>query len=536
MPVNPPQPAWNNDPDYKKYQQTVNKGLGPTPQTNQMLGIDRIDTPFGVTRQGFDNPKFLWPSRQYMDITGETHTVQRGYMRSLITDPQVTKGTGYSKNRRLFFQFNPQILVRSVQQSVGAMNPLLQSPEQLVQPIPGTATFGFELFFNREHEVNSGFEGEDMEWFKLPDGLGLATTARVGVLADILVLDTIVGQGLSEDMVGLVAAYTKGVINNANTAIQTERQRLEDTGAPDEEASKYTDIPVPGDDFTKTLNLNIGNSAFLNPLPFRVIFSSLFMVEGLATSVDVQFQKFSKNMIPTQCKVTINMYALYIGFARSKTFLRENLIAASQDRQADRENDIAVGDKLTGGVNYINIDPIKFNAFEYGSGGGVSIYLKGVLTDMFEKNISKKTVKDVKVNIEIEYGFSTLAGSETLSRTAQVTYDGKTDISIETFKKGNISNKTYAVPFKSNEFSNDLKKEIEKGGSALPRVSFRLKFSLTGKGANDTLVNSQPIYTTTVSKFEYPSPNYGSSTAQTSPLSVYNNSANLSPTNRIGGL
>lgn len=527
MPVNPNQPAWQNDPDY----QNINRGIGPTPQTNQMLGIDRIDTPFGVTRQGYDNPKFLWPSKYYMDITGETHTVQRGYMRSLITDPQVTAGTGYSKNRRLFFQFNPQVLVRSVQQSVGTMNPLLQSPEQLVQPIPGTATFGFELFFNREHEVNAGYEAPDTEWFKLPDGLGLATTARVGVLADILVLDTIIGQGLSEDMVGLVSAYTKGIINNANTANETERQRLRDAGAPDEEATKYMDIPVPGDDFTKTLNLNIGNSAFLNPLPYRIIFSSLFMVEGLATSVDVQFQKFSKNMIPTQCKVTINMYALYIGFARSKTFLRENLISSSVSRTQGQESSIVTQDKLSGGINYINIGDIEFR-----SGNdveGIRMFFKGELTDAISEDIKKKNVRDVTVRAEIEYGFSTLAGTESLNRTAVITYDGKEDLPLGIFTQGNILARkagNIAIPYLSREFSQAMKDEEDKESNGLPRVSFRIKFYLAGIGSSGEVVFSNPIYTQTVSKFEY------QTQSLSPPMSVYNNSANLSPTDRIGNL
>ena len=108
--------------------------------------------PYSLDRQPFDNPPFLWPKNVVRDSVGE-HKVQRGYMRSLISDPKVDIN-GEMKNRRLFFQFNPQVLVRSVQQSVGSMLPLLQDPAQLTQPVPGTTSFGFELLFNREHEVH----------------------------------------------------------------------------------------------------------------------------------------------------------------------------------------------------------------------------------------------------------------------------------------------------------------------------------------------------------------------------------------------
>jgi hypothetical protein len=66
---------------------------------------------------------------------------------------------------------------------------------------------------------------------------------------------------------------------------------------------------------------NFGNSAFLVSMPIRIVFSSLFMVEGYVTATMVTFNKFNANMVPTQCTVGIQMQALYIGFARKDTFL-----------------------------------------------------------------------------------------------------------------------------------------------------------------------------------------------------------------------
>jgi hypothetical protein len=70
---------------------------------------------------------------------------------------------------------------------------------------------------------------------------------------------------------------------------------------------------------------NFGNSAFLVSTPIRIVFSSLFMVEGFVTSTMVTFNKFNANMVPTQCSVGITMQAMYIGFARKDTFLTLSL-------------------------------------------------------------------------------------------------------------------------------------------------------------------------------------------------------------------
>ena len=147
----------------------ANKMLSSKYATDQFYGILDVE-PTGLDRKLSDNPPFAWPKNKTHYVDGvnpsTSQKIQRGYMRSLITDPAVDPT---AKNRRLFFQFNPQAIRREVSQTPGAMLPLLQSPEQLMQPVPGVSTFGFSLLFNREAEVNQGLRPA-VDELALPDG------------------------------------------------------------------------------------------------------------------------------------------------------------------------------------------------------------------------------------------------------------------------------------------------------------------------------------------------------------------------------
>lgn len=401
------------DPDYLawKAQQAINN----TTRQNQFADITEYE-PFDIARNNFDNPPFVWPAKQYTDITGNQIKIQRGYMRSLITDPRWSSSAN-SKNRRLFFQFNPSVLVRSVQQTVGSMNPLLQDPAQLIQPVPGTATFGFELLFNREREVASGMSyapGEQPSFddmMVLPNG-DAAIASQIGVLADILVLDTITGQGISKDMIDLVTARSRA---RADADITSREQRIKALGEGDDnetdiaiEQAAVDDLRTKLDSLSEQYNLNLGNQAFLNPLPFRVMFSSLFMVEGVATSVEVQYQKFSATMIPTQCKVIINMYALYLGFAAKDTFLTKNLESSFVAEQEANQEKTGLKSLLNLGVKSILYEDILYapragsserkNTFRLRSG-------KVVLDESVLEKIKKKEISDFFVNVFINFAY-----------------------------------------------------------------------------------------------------------------------------------
>jgi hypothetical protein len=313
---------------------------------------------FDPTRSKEDNPPFVWPQRTYHNISGEVETVRRGYMRGLL--PSVSQYRDYvEKDRKLFFQFNPQVLVRSVQQSVGALNPLLQPAEQLMQPIPGTASFGFELFFNRELEVANGYNPDDVDTVYVGEGID-TRVSRIGVLADILVLDSIIGQGVSSDLINAVVKYNASVADAKNSPILEEKARLEAEGKADEAAAlKIDEVSTDTEEAKSLLEINLGNSAFLNPLPFRVLFSELFMVEGFANSVVVDFQKFNNNMVPTMCRVNINMSAMYIGFTKKDTFLTKGLEAVAETaKKTERKRDLA-GIQLEDALNRFSYYQIR---------------------------------------------------------------------------------------------------------------------------------------------------------------------------------
>jgi hypothetical protein len=190
-----------------------------------------------------------------------------------------------------------------------------QDPDQLAQPIPGQAGFGFTLLFNREAEMTSGkyidANGKLVAGNRLEDGIGYnpdkyileqydpAWVTEIGVLADILILDDIVGQGLAKDV---IAAQTAGTLKTDTT--QTTPKDPTDTASSDSDsdfdANKLKDFAT-----------NIGNKAYLVPTPVRIMLSEWFMVEGFVMNHKVTFNKFNANMIPTQAIVEVQVQALF---------------------------------------------------------------------------------------------------------------------------------------------------------------------------------------------------------------------------------
>jgi hypothetical protein len=215
-----------------------------------------------------------------------------------------------------------------------------QDPSQLAQPVPGKAGFSFELLFNREAEVASSIylskDGKQMpvvenlvKGIDNFDPIGTASSwigkphepqwvTKIGVLADILLLDDVVGQGLAKDILDKI---NSGVQSNGTT------WGFDSTNSP----GSPTNPSSSGTTTTKAIDqnrydaysMNMGNKAYLTPTPVRIMFTKWMMVEGFVQSIQVTFNKFSKNMIPTQASVMIQLQALYIGFAQQKTFLTD---------------------------------------------------------------------------------------------------------------------------------------------------------------------------------------------------------------------
>lgn len=274
----------------------------------------------GLNAKNPTNEKFLYPgpTRHRMGRNGKMveTKVQRGFMRLLLP-----KDSGVDTNYRFFFQFNPQAIQRAVTVSEDIRNPLLQAPEELVQPIYGRTLFQFDMILDRSMEMNGPVQSitgarrqgtaDTMDRLSnVPDPLSQMSPSVIGVLSDIRMLDTIVGQGISDALVDYIVRRDISYANNAAAASAS------DSG--EESAAQAT---FDADEFRQQLKTNIGNQAFLTPMPVRVVFSSLFMVDGFVTGMDVKYVRFNENMVPITARIDVTMNAKYIGFARPDTVL-----------------------------------------------------------------------------------------------------------------------------------------------------------------------------------------------------------------------
>lgn len=287
------------------------------------------------------NPPFIYPgdSRKYA-TNGVNEVVNRGYIRRLTEFYKNIEGAKTLQNLRCNFQFNPELITRSIEANHNMQYFFNQNPDQLAQPIPGQASFGFVLLFNREAEMASGkykaANGDLVSGKTLENGIGNnpekyitenydpAWVTEIGVLADILILDDIVGQGLAKD---IIQQKDAGVFKPAT-----------ETGSSTKDATDTTDDDLAADYDSNKLNVfsaNIGNKAYLVPTPVRIMLSEWFMIEGFIMSHKVTFNKFNTKMVPTQAIVELQVQALYIGFAQKETFLTASLSNTAPDENTD---------------------------------------------------------------------------------------------------------------------------------------------------------------------------------------------------------
>ena len=324
-------------------------------------GIDPSHAAY--THPKIKNPKF----DQYPKYLPGDNFIQRGYMRVLgenfeatgddLRESDVVSAAARQLGAKLNFQFNPNNLTRAVQARTDTQLWINQSPSQLLMPGIGDMSFSWQMLFNREAEVQNNPVGNSRTaayWLEQDDFSDLAmelkkhgtdapeVAARVGVLADIMVLDRITGQKLSPEAYEYSKAYAQAM---------GLRDLGDDTEEPDENA--VTIANLTGEDQASLLSANMNNSAFLIPNPIRVVFSENFMVDGYVNSVTVSLQKFSPEMVPTVATVDISMHAIYQGFTRKTTVFTElaRLMADAPDspsinpvgedirRAADDEND-----------------------------------------------------------------------------------------------------------------------------------------------------------------------------------------------------
>jgi len=259
-----------------------------------------------------DNPPFKFPGNtiRNQSSSGNVYTtkIQRGYIRSLMTDME-----GVSLQiRKCAFQFNPERLATSVAMAQDLLNMMQQDIGQFSVPVAANTNFQFSIDFDRSMELNesSNLSGvnPDMANNMLLD----LNPNQVGVLRDIAALNAVIGVGLTPQSVD----YAQKVAMRQIVAEQ-EAQGSSADAAKYEKAK--TNVPnIIG-------AVNFGNSAFLQPLPVRVVFSSLFIVEGFVSNVDIEYQKFTSTMVPMRARCTLQMVATYVGYAKKSTFTTESL-------------------------------------------------------------------------------------------------------------------------------------------------------------------------------------------------------------------
>lgn len=305
--------------------------------------------------QNGDNGGFLYPAREVRtnDHNGyKTETLRRGYIRSLRTQADGIEVAV----KKCGFQFNPSTLDQSIEQLPGLLNVFQQDASQFAQPIPGNTGFSFELLFDRTMEVNNP-RSKNSGSFNVNNPWELSDPSEVGVLRDLATLYATIGQGVSASMV----EYLTNVVN-----LQVERDRNNPDLATSDTASPGA-MAVP--DF---LDVNIGNTSFLLPVPIRIVFSSLYIVEGFVQSTSTRLVKFSSQMVPLQAKVTLAVDAKYIGFAKAQTFLTMSL-QDEIDRKAEEQAAQTTEVKTVAETMAINVPALNIYASDTDKQGVESI-------------------------------------------------------------------------------------------------------------------------------------------------------------------
>jgi hypothetical protein len=471
---------------------------------NQFYNIEAADP--NVTNSTKSNPDFIWPGPSQKNAVlgspGSTYPVERGYMR-LLTNEYTTVNGSLSPSRRLNFQFNPDTLTRSVSARNDIQYWMNQDPFQLTQPTPGDANFGFDLMFNREAEIaSSSYRTQsgitkvrsDADLLKdrsnglgaRPDiGLNLdaydpSWVTDIGVLADLMVFDQLIGQGINSDIIDQIA---KQAVTSAKAYNNSEGVTSDAT-----DKSLETDEAI----YKTYLEANLGNSAFLIAQPIRVVFSSLFMVEGFVTNTSVLFNKFNHAMVPTQCTISVNMTAMYIGFAQPKTYLTK--LYEDFDKQAKADADavageqgqlVSVGNLLVEKNGYrssTNITKVlsSFNVKDLLISGGnltaLSMRPTPTLKEWAKAGTGKLTAK---ATIQVVYRGQTGGGSAGGYAVGSTVYNGTSQ--PITIANSSISTKPWVdLAFQFTTQKSTI--ALDQSASALFNVTFQIRYYLEGPG------------------------------------------------------
>lgn len=329
-----------------------------------------------------DRIRFLGAAEQLVnkDANISGYKIQRGYIRGL-QQPGVTGGS--FQPLKCSFQFNPQQITQVVTMREDVYLPIMQDPVQFTQPFAAMTNFNFDLLFDRSREVegavsftdeggvyqdpSTGTKADRTSPFTAADrdNIDYKRDVRdIGAMADLQVLYSIIGQGFSKETLAFQASRLKqaGITQlNKDGGTDPSDPNATNAGNIDSRVAAYIN------------DSNIGNSAFLIPNPVRVIFSSMFMVDGFITGTTVDFLKFSTKMVPLQIRVGLTMNAMYIGFAREKTFLTEQLDQQAADLKEQAAQDAAAGEELQKAAEVV-LSQLEYACMHSGNNAYEEIY------------------------------------------------------------------------------------------------------------------------------------------------------------------
>jgi len=378
------------------------------------FGINRANE--SVSNGGIENPPFIYPSRsiRFLEaehalasrawnakqaVAGGNYTLHRGYIRNL-DQPALSTGlmTGVPISK-CKFQFNPQDIQQNVAMREDMYLSILQTPEQLSQPVGSVMNFQFDLLFDRSAEVAAGdtrrgTAGDVPFADQTADVSGDYSPTDVydiGVMADLRVLYSVIGQGFSKEMLDFQLQNLK---INANTVYNSQTPEPSPDQESEDDSGTSTDdagLKIIDANAEEIMKANFGNSSFLMPNPVRVMFSSLFMLDGFITASKVEFLKFNTNMVPLQCKVYLSMSAMYIGFAQQDTFLTRQFKSAAEAKIQENADKEAAKQEL---LKALNTTGSSFTAVFTAEG----ITAKEDIDDAFSNNIDDNNAWTYVVN------------------------------------------------------------------------------------------------------------------------------------------
>jgi hypothetical protein len=303
-----------------------------------------------------DNPDFLYPGGTVRDNAGNLVQIHRGYVRRLNEYFARMPNAPQISGRKVKFQFQPEQVVRNVTANMSTHFFFNQDPAQLAVPKYGESTYTLELLFNREAELRSGkykignkIATANLEFARralqtkpedfITGEYNPSWVCGIGILADLMVLDAVIGQGFNQEM--------SMIVQNIASKMDSEPAKTENTD--DTDKSNEAGTPVVASQFTKDYeNPNLGNTAFITPVPVRVQLAPWMMVEGFVLSSEVNIHKFNSNYVPTQAKVFLTVQAIYMGFVKEKgtIFTIDTPIPtgsdASPDATTNQEEDVTI--------------------------------------------------------------------------------------------------------------------------------------------------------------------------------------------------